>query len=153
MSSQARRHAVVPAAKNGVNQYLRAQVMTASPERIQLMLFDGALRFGEQARHGLRNHDYDLSHDKLKRVQRIVQELIHGLRPEHDPVTCKQLEALYNFAYLKLVEANIHHSEEALDEALNVLRYQRETWAMLLERLEADEAKQVKQDPRVSMCA
>ena len=31
-------------------QYFRTKVLTATPEQLQLMLFDGALRFGEQAK-------------------------------------------------------------------------------------------------------
>ena len=31
-------------------QYLRTKVMTSTPEQLQMMLYDGALRFGEQAK-------------------------------------------------------------------------------------------------------
>jgi len=30
--------------------YLKTKVFTATPEQLQLMLYDGAIRFGEQAR-------------------------------------------------------------------------------------------------------
>ena len=46
-----------------------------------------------------------------------------------------KLAALYNFAYRKLIEASTHRDPAALDEALDVLRYQRQTWAMLLDQL------------------
>ena len=35
------------------NQYLRTKVLTATPEQLQMMLFDGALRLAEQARLAL----------------------------------------------------------------------------------------------------
>ena len=35
----------------------------------------------------------------------------------------------------KLIDANIDHQIEPLDEALGILRYQRETWALLLDQL------------------
>jgi flagellar secretion chaperone FliS len=62
-------------------------------------------------------------------------ELSCGLRPEVFPDLCNKLASLYNFAYRKLVEANIGRNVTALDEALNVLKYQRETWSMLLDQL------------------
>ena len=33
------------------------------------------------------------------------------------------------------MDANLHHRIESLDEALNVLKFQRETWAMLMQQL------------------
>jgi flagellin-specific chaperone FliS len=48
---------------------------------------------------------------------------------------CAKLSALYTFVYKKLIEANIEHQLAPMDEALNILRYQRETWAMLLDQL------------------
>jgi flagellin-specific chaperone FliS len=45
------------------------------------------------------------------------------------------MSALYNYIYRKLVEANLDHTIAALDEAMGILRYQRETWVMLMEQL------------------
>ena len=52
----------------------------------------------------------------------------HGLVPpgdgalKHDtnPDLCGKLSALYNYAYRKLIEANVDHNLEALDEALKL---------------------------------
>lgn len=57
--------------------------------------------------------------------------MISSLRHEVSPELCAKLAGLYNFAYRKLVEANIDHRVEDLDEAVSVLKYQRETWSML----------------------
>ena len=56
------------------------------------------------------------------------------------PDLCKKLKGLYTFAYRRLVDANLHHRIESLDEALNVLKFQRETWAMLMEQLSKNKA-------------
>jgi flagellin-specific chaperone FliS len=45
------------------------------------------------------------------------------------------LAALYNFVYRKLIESNIEHTTPPLDDALEILKYQRETWSMLLQQL------------------
>ena len=44
-----------------INPYLRNQVLTASPEQLRLMLYDGALRFMRAGKVGLAEKNYDIS--------------------------------------------------------------------------------------------
>jgi len=120
---------------NASEQYLASSVLTASPEQLQLMLYDGAIRFAQQAREALQNKDWETCCEKLIRAQRIINEMQNGLRPEVNPSLCEQLSALYNFIFRRLVDANISHRVEPLDEALQILRHQRETWVLLLEKV------------------
>lgn len=115
--------------------YLRTKVFTATPEQLQLMLYDGALRFGEQAKAALEKKEFENSYNMISRVQKIITEMNGSLKHDVAPELCGKLAALYNFVYRKLVEANIEHKVEAIDEALGILRYQRETWVMLLDQL------------------
>jgi flagellar protein FliS len=119
----------------GVQNYLRTKVFTATPEQLQLMLYDGAIRFAEQARAALEKRDYEHSYSTLSRAQKIIAEMIAGLRHDLAPELCGKLAALYNYVYRKLIEANIEHTLESVDAALEILRYQRETWVMLLDQL------------------
>ena len=116
-------------------QYLRTRVLTATPEQLQMMLYDGAIRFSEQARSALEAKDYERSYNLISRVQKIITELSITLKHDVAPDLCGKLSALYTFVYKKLIEANIEHQLAPMDEALNILRYQRETWAMLLDQL------------------
>lgn len=115
--------------------YLRTKVLTATPEQLQLMLYDGAIRFAEQARLALAQSNFEASYTCLSRAQKIITELSSSLRHELAPEMCGKLAGLYNFVYRKLVEANIEHKVQSLDEALSILRYQRETWVLLLDQL------------------
>lgn len=115
--------------------YFRTKVLTATPEQLQLMLYDGAIRFGEQARAALEQRNFEQSYNMISRVQKIISELQSSLKPDVAPDLCQKMSALYNYIFRKLVEANIEHVMPPLDEALNLLRYQRETWAMLLDQL------------------
>lgn len=125
---------------NAAANYLRTKVLTATPEQLQLMLYDGAIRFTEQARAALQAKTFDQSYDLLTRTQKIILELQCTLKHDVAPDLCGKLAALYNFVYRKLIEANTRHELSALDEALNILRYQRETWAMLLQQLAKSKA-------------
>ena len=115
--------------------YLKTKVFTATPEQLQLMLYDGAIRFGEQARAALEAKNYEQSYNSIARVQRIITEMQSSLKHDIAPDLCKKMAALYNYIYRRLVEANIEHNMKSLDEALELLRYQRETWTMLLDKL------------------
>ena len=115
--------------------YLRMRVMTATPEQLQMLLYDGAIRFAEQAKAALLERNFERSYNSISRVQKILTEMSCTLKHDVFPELCGKLASLYNFAYRKLIEANINHSVESVDEALNVLRYQRETWALLLDQL------------------
>jgi flagellar protein FliS len=119
----------------GAQNYLRTKIFTATPEQLQLMLYDGALRFGEQARVALEQRNFEQSYNMISRVQKIITEMHSSLKPDVAPDLCKKMSALYNFIYMKLVDANLEHEISKLDEALNLLRYQRETWTMLMEQL------------------
>ncbi|HVT89561.1 MAG TPA: flagellar export chaperone FliS [Tepidisphaeraceae bacterium] len=115
--------------------YLRTRVFTATPEQLQLMLYDGAIRYGEQARIALEKKDFEQSFDLLSRAQKIIAELTACLKHDVSPQLCGKLASLYNFVYRKLIEANVEHTLKPLDEALDILRYQRQTWQLLLDQL------------------
>jgi flagellar protein FliS len=116
--------------------YLRTKVLTATTEQLQLMLFDGAIRFAEQGKAALEKKDFASSYTALTRAQKIINELNSSLKHDIYPELCGKLASLYNYAHRNLVEANVHHHIEPVDEALKVLRYQRESWVMLMEQLQ-----------------
>jgi flagellar secretion chaperone FliS len=116
-------------------KYLRTKVLTATPEQLQLMLFDGALRFSEQARVALQNKNYEQSFQLLTKTAAIVNQLMCALKDDVSPDLCKKLKDIYVYVYKKIVDANINHTMESLDEGIRMLKYQRETWAMLMEQL------------------
>lgn len=122
--------------------YLRTQILTAPPEKLQLLLYDGAIRFATQGRQKLAEGDYESSYHFLVRAQNIVLELLCGLRPEHDAALCGRMAALYSFIYHKLLEANVNHNPEAVDDALKILSIQRGTWLELLEKLGQERSRE-----------
>jgi len=116
-------------------EYLKNAVMTAPPEQLQLMLYDGAIRFAGQARTAMEQKQFDASCELLLKAQRIVLELQNGLRPEVNPSLCGQMAALYQFIYRRLVDANMQRDTTAIDDALRILGHQRETWDLLIQKL------------------
>jgi flagellar secretion chaperone FliS len=122
------------------NQYLKTKVMSASPEELRLMLLDGALRFARQGRKGLEDKHYEVSYENIVKAKDIVLELINILRPDVDPELCSKLSALYTFMYKRLTDANMQHELKAIDEVIDLLEYERETWVLLMERIRSERA-------------
>lgn len=123
--------------------YLKTRVMTATPEQLQMMLYDGAIRFCEQAAPALEKKDWETTYQTISKAQKIVTQLITSLKHDVSPDLCKKLASLYTYIHRKLVEACTKHNMEALDEAIRLLRHQRETWAMLMEQLGKSKAADV----------
>jgi flagellar protein FliS len=121
-------------------QYLKTRVMTATPEQLQIMLYDGAIRFCEQTRLGLENKNYEQIYINITKAQNIITELIGALKPKVYPELCEKLGAVYRYVYKRLVEAGTQHNVEALEEATKLLRYQRDTWVMVLDQVSKEKA-------------
>jgi len=115
--------------------YLRTRVLTATPEQLQMMLYDGAIRFADMGRSAILKKDWEGTYTNLSRSQKIILEMMTTLKHDVAPDLCGRLASLYKFIYRKLVEASLKHTVEDVDEALRILRYQRETWALLMEKL------------------
>jgi flagellar protein FliS len=125
-------------ANANANAYLRTKVMTASPEELRLMLLDGALRFARQGREGLEKKDFEAVFNGFSQCRNIITELIVTIRPEPDPELADRVRSLYAFIYSQLLEASISKSLTHCDEAIQLIEFERETWAMLMKKV-ADE--------------
>jgi len=124
---------------SGINPYLKTKIMTASAEELRMMLYDGCLKFCRQAREAVAAGDYEKSFDNLMRAQKIVLELSTSLKHEAAPELCDKLAALYTYIYKLLVDANMHRTVAPIDEAIELIGYERETWQLLIERLKSGE--------------
>ena len=116
-------------------QYLETQVRTATKEQLLLMLFDGAIRFAEQARPKMTDkQDIESAHNLLIKAQRIVMELLSALDKTIEAELYRNLTGLYVFIYGRLVQANMQREPALLDEAIRILRMLRGTWAEAIEK-------------------
>lgn len=116
---------------NQAKEYRKNAVLGASPAQLVVMLYDGALRFIEQGRAGMRAKDLMRQNDSLQRAQKIVAELSATLDRENGGEIATNLAALYDFVLNRLFEANIKDIERPLDEASATLRELRDAWAQI----------------------
>ncbi len=129
-------------ADNPSQVYLKSAVMSASGEQLQLMLIDGAIRFSHRALEAIAEKDIEKSHFALERAQRIVLQLAAGLQRDVNPELVDQMTALFEFIHSRLVEANITRQTSHIDDALKILNHQRETWALLIDKITKEVPRQ-----------
>ena len=120
--------------KSKTNQYLEVQVQTASKEQLLLMLYDGAIRFGEQAKAKIDEKDIEGSYHLLVKAKQIVVELLCSLDERVGKELYDNLGSLYNFVYIRLIEANIKKDKNLIDEALQILMTLRNAWFEAIEK-------------------
>src|SRR6476659_5556419 len=94
--------------------YLATEVMTASPQKLQLMLIEGALRFGNQARALWQPKRDEEAGEAIIRCQEIVAQLLAGLRRENPSQLVKQIGSVYLFIHNSLVAAHLNRDEQKL---------------------------------------
>lgn len=116
---------------NGTDEYLEAQVMTATPHQLHLMVIDGAIRFATQAEEALQQNDIETSHLALNRSREFVTELIGGLDTERAEELVERLKGLFMFAYKNLAAADFDQDVSKIQDALKILKMHRESWMEL----------------------
>lgn len=117
-------------ALNAAQLYKNNSIQTASPAKLTLMLYDGAIKFINIAKEGMHENDIEKTSNNLIKAQRVITELRSTLDKKYE--VAKDFELVYDYIYRKLVEANIQKSEEALEEALKYTREMRETWVEVM---------------------
>lgn len=120
---------------NQANPYLESHVLTAPPESLIVMLHDALIRHAQQASEQLKEGNLEAAHDALVRSQEIVTELIASLRFDAAPDLCQNLLLLYHYWHHCLAEANLHHRAAAVENALTLVRQQRDTWSEAAQHL------------------
>ena len=122
-------------------EYLRTQIQTASREQLVLMLYDGAIRFCDQAREKVEGGDIEASHRLFLRAQNVVLELLYALDREAGGEVAANLAGLYTYMYNQLVEANVYRDTERVGRVVSILRSLREAWAGAVAQIRAGSAK------------
>lgn len=115
-------------------QYRTTTVNTASPVRLLVQLYDGAIRFMSQALEADREGDHATRGNRLRRAHAVVTELQVSLVSSHAPELCEELERLYEFVLYVITEGSMHGRMEKLPGAISVMRELRSAWAELANR-------------------
>jgi len=113
-------------------QDLQAQVESASPHRLILMLFEGAIKSCNLAKMHMQNGAIPEKGMAISNAIAIIQEgLSLSLDKDVGGELAANLEALYDYMGRRLLQANVHNDESLLDEVLVLLTDSQDAWAQI----------------------
>lgn len=120
--------------------YMQTNVGTADQGRLLLMLYDGALKFLQQAREKMLEKDYAAKGILISKVIDIVNELSSSLNMERGGDLAVNLSNLYFLCTARLLEANLKMNVERLDSVVQILSGLRSAYAQIIDKPEAKQA-------------
>lgn len=123
-------------AYDSAETYKIQQIMTAPPEQLTLMLYNGAIRFINESIAAIQEKNIEKSHNANLRVQSIIRELMATLDMQYE--VAKQLMSLYDYAEYRLQNANLKKDIEQLEEVRELVTEIRDTWAAAIKKVQKE---------------
>ena len=117
---------------NAAEAYKRQQIMTATPEALTLMLYNGCLKFMTEGMEHSDNKAWEAANNSIQKAENIISEFRITLNMEYD--IAKQLMPLYNYTYDRLVEGNIKGDTKLIQEAFDIIKELRDAWAQAMKK-------------------
>ncbi len=122
--------------------YFQTKVNTTDQGHLLIMLYDGALKYLQQARDKMLAKDYAAKGVLISKVIDIVNELASSLNMEKGGSLSENLNNLYILCTARLLQANMKMNVECLDSVVKILSGLRSAYAEIVERPEAQKASQ-----------
>ena len=121
---------------NAAEAYKRQQIMTATPEALTLMLYNGCLKFMSEGMEALEKKDYEQANTSIQKAETIISEFRVTLNMDYE--ISHQLFPLYNYVYDRLVEGNMKSDPSKIEEAKNIITELRDAWAQAMKKARAE---------------
>ena len=119
------------AMNNPYATYQNNSVNTSTPGELTLMLYNGCLKFIQQAKKGLEEGNIEEKNKSIQKAQAIISELMLTLDTSY-PVA-KNMLILYEFANSRLIDGNIKNDGALFDEASAIIMEFRDTWKQVIQ--------------------
>ena len=122
--------------QNGYAQYQNAKIMTASPAELTLMLYEGAIKFGNIAILAMENKDPAKAHENIVKIEKIIQNFRDTLDRKY--AVSQDFENVYVYLLRRCHEANVAKDPEIMEEVLKHLRSMRDNWKEVMKQVAGD---------------
>lgn len=124
------------AARNALDAYsqvgVEADVATASPHRLILLLFDGALKAVTKAKFHMGKKEISAKGEAISKAIAIIDEGLNlSLDVKAGGELAENLRSLYEYMCHRLLQANLKNDVDALDEVAKLLSELRGAWAAI----------------------
>lgn len=114
------------------NVGVQTMVTAASPHALVAMLFEGFVMSVHRARGAIRGQDIENKCAAISHAVRIIDEgLKSALNLTAGGKLAQDLSDLYAYICMRLMHANLHNDEAALEECLSLIQPLREAWTAI----------------------
>ena len=110
--------------------YGNNKVNTATQAELTLMLYEGAVKFGNIAMAALEKKDYAATNTNIQKCRNIIVELITTLNMKY--AVAEDFKRIYDYIFALLVEANMKKDMELLERAVSEIRDLRDIWKQIM---------------------
>ncbi len=121
--------------QNPYAQYASNKVLTASPAELTLMLYEGAIKFGNIAIMAMEEKDVEKAHINIIKVQKIIDEFRATLNFKY-PVA-EEFDKVYRYLQTRLIDVSISKEKEVMEEIVMHLRSMRDNWKEVMKKARA----------------
>lgn len=111
-----------------LKQYQQTQIQTATPEKLLIMLYNGAINFLNKAKVYMEEKDFAQTNTFMLKAQAIITEFMNTIDWEPNPDFAQNLYSLYEFMNYTLIQANIRKDPEKVDTVIDLLKTLKSAW-------------------------
>ena len=104
-----------------IKQYQTSNITTATPEKLMILLFDGALQFLQKAKNAIAEKNLKERAENIDGARKILRELMRTIDLENGNSVAKSLFKLYNRMTMNLIKANVTRKSELIDTVIEDL--------------------------------
>ena len=101
-----------------IKQYQTSNINTATPEKLMILLFDGALQFLQKAKTAISENNLQERAKNIEGARKIIRELMRTIDLENGNDVAKRLFKLYNKMAMNLIKANVQRNAAKIDEVI-----------------------------------
>jgi flagellar secretion chaperone FliS len=112
------------------NAYRESAVLSAPPELLVVMLYDGARRFLFQAGVAMRDRQIELTNTKIRRAEDIIQHLRDTLDMDQGQIP-SNLESIYVYCLRQLRQSRFDRDPAIIEHVSSLLGQLREAFATI----------------------
>jgi flagellar secretion chaperone FliS len=107
--------------------YAESAILTASPGRLVVMLYDGAIGSLRQSAVAMRAGDRERARMRMRKAEAIIDELNGSLDMGVGELP-DRLRAIYHFCKRQLITANVAGNAATIDTVAGLLSELRDSW-------------------------
>lgn len=117
---------------NAYSQYNNSKILTASPAELTLLLYEGAIKFGNIAIVKMENKDIEGAHHNIVRVEKIIDYLRETLDMKY--AVAEDFERIYTYLSRRLLDAQLSKDPKDMEEVVMHLRSVRDNWKEVMKK-------------------